>query len=182
MKHFVVVGLLSVLLACNGETTLDEKSDCRQDDSACGEGFECRPVDSGEFACVPEAGDVGVEQSSDAEMVPDARVELPDAGRGDATVEVPDMMQASDADGDGVPDSTDNCRAVNNPDQTDSDSDGLGDACDAEPNAQNFILTGQFVTLGGLSVDNEHTLRAKATAGGNTATDGQLLLKGSVSP
>lgn len=35
-----------------------------------------------------------------------------------------------DADGDGVPDSSDNCVDEPNPDQTDSDGDGKGDACD----------------------------------------------------
>ena len=33
-------------------------------------------------------------------------------------------------DGDGVPDAQDNCLAVANADQTDSDSDGYGDACE----------------------------------------------------
>ena len=36
----------------------------------------------------------------------------------------------ADSDGDGRADVDDNCPAVSNPDQTDSDSDGLGDACD----------------------------------------------------
>ncbi len=35
-----------------------------------------------------------------------------------------------DSDGDGIRDSVDNCPAVANPDQADSDSDGIGDACD----------------------------------------------------
>ncbi len=36
-----------------------------------------------------------------------------------------------DGDGDGIPDVTDNCPGVANPDQTDTDGDGQGDACDA---------------------------------------------------
>jgi subtilisin family serine protease len=35
-----------------------------------------------------------------------------------------------DTDGDGSPDSTDNCPTISNPDQADIDSDGIGDACD----------------------------------------------------
>jgi hypothetical protein len=36
----------------------------------------------------------------------------------------------NDGDGDGVPDSLDNCRFTYNPDQADRDEDGVGDACD----------------------------------------------------
>jgi len=38
-----------------------------------------------------------------------------------------------DADGDGVPSSTDNCPFVSNADQADRDGDGIGDACDICP-------------------------------------------------
>ena len=37
----------------------------------------------------------------------------------------------SDVDSDGVPDGQDNCPAIFNPSQVDSDGDGVGDACDA---------------------------------------------------
>lgn len=100
----------------------------------------------------------------------------------DAAAETPNTMSVVDDDGDGVPDAADNCRNADNPDQQDTDDDGLGDPCEAEPNVQNFTLLGQFVALGGRAVDNEHTLHVKANTAENTATDGQLLLKGSVSP
>lgn len=38
-----------------------------------------------------------------------------------------------DSDGDGVPDRTDTCIWVPNPDQADTDADGLGDPCDQSP-------------------------------------------------
>jgi PKD repeat protein len=37
-----------------------------------------------------------------------------------------------DLDGDGIPDPSDNCRDVANPDQSDLDADRIGDACDAD--------------------------------------------------
>ncbi|MCX6712743.1 MAG: peptidoglycan-binding protein [Candidatus Vogelbacteria bacterium] len=40
----------------------------------------------------------------------------------------------TDTDGDGVPDTSDNCSAVVNADQVDADGDGIGDACDSTPN------------------------------------------------
>ncbi|MCB0090811.1 MAG: choice-of-anchor D domain-containing protein, partial [Caldilineaceae bacterium] len=39
---------------------------------------------------------------------------------------------AADGDNDGIPDGTDNCPAVSNPDQANFDGDGQGDACDAD--------------------------------------------------
>ena len=42
-----------------------------------------------------------------------------------------------DTDGDGVPDSLDNCPAVPNPGQADSDGDGVGDTCDNCPTTSN---------------------------------------------
>jgi len=42
-----------------------------------------------------------------------------------------------DSDGDGVFDFQDNCQSVHNPDQSDKDSDGFGDACDNKPRNKN---------------------------------------------
>ncbi len=46
-----------------------------------------------------------------------------------------DPNRAYDEDGDGVDDASDNCVAIANTDQTDSDNDGIGDACDAVDNS-----------------------------------------------
>ena len=53
---------------------------------------------------------------------------LTSAGRGDAFV----ARFAPDRDGDGITDEADNCPLVPNPDQTDTDGGGSGDACDAD--------------------------------------------------
>ena len=47
------------------------------------------------------------------------------------------MATVVDTDGDGVPDSQDNCPTVYNPDQLDGDDDGIGDSCDLCPNVLN---------------------------------------------
>ncbi len=44
------------------------------------------------------------------------------------------VVSATDLDGDGVPDTTDNCLAVANAGQTDTDADGFGNHCDADFN------------------------------------------------
>lgn len=45
----------------------------------------------------------------------------------------------ADIDGDGIPNTSDNCMFVYNPDQLDADSDGVGDVCDVAPLVANPI-------------------------------------------
>ena len=53
----------------------------------------------------------------------------PAAGNADGDNSTPDTS-LPDSDGDGIADSLDNCPTVSNPEQTDTDGDGQGNACD----------------------------------------------------
>jgi hypothetical protein len=57
--------------------------------------------------------------------------------------------QRPDSDGDGVPDTQDNCPADQNADQSDADGDGVGDACDRCPGT----AAGSVITRDGCSVE-----------------------------
>lgn len=73
---------------------------------------------------------------------------------------------APDADGDEVPDASDNCVNVANPDQSDIDGDTLGDACDANSHAP--VVGVQAGDANG----NEGTAGNPQTSGSFTDLDG----------
>ena len=64
-----------------------------------------------------------------------------------------------DADGDGEPDSLDNCPGTYNPDQADGDDDGVGDACDVN----SFTVTPSTSGNGTISPSTPQTVNFGAT-------------------
>ncbi|MEM9056235.1 MAG: hypothetical protein AAGD86_02085 [Pseudomonadota bacterium] len=64
---------------------------------------------------------------------------ISDGGRPASTVS-DIMIITADSDSDGLPDSNDNCTAVANPDQLDTDGDAIGNACDPDIATPNDCL------------------------------------------
>jgi RHS repeat-associated protein len=81
----------------------------------------------------------------------------------------------NDVDGDGVPNVTDNCPSVANPNQADQDGDGLGDACDAAPTNPDQDGDG---LKDGDEVRIYHTDPAKADTDGDGVSDGVEVAQG----
>jgi hypothetical protein len=85
---------------------------------------------------------------------------IPPTGGGTTTTPPP-----PDADADGVPDSSDNCVALPNGDQSDLDADGKGDACDACPETANPGSQACPPTLTALSTPDEICIGTTSAAG-----------------
>jgi len=81
------------------------------------------PVDNGN--CDLTSDDLTVDQRSEARPGT-----LLDCDVGALELQAAEGDPADDGDGDGTPDIIDNCEFVSNPDQLDTDGDGVGDACE----------------------------------------------------
>jgi len=53
----------------------------------------------------------------------------------------PPVPQPHDQDGDGIPDDSDNCLEIPNPDQRDTDTDSIGNRCDPDLNNDGRVTT-----------------------------------------
>ena len=183
--HFALVILLLSAWGCDGTTPAGPPADCSENGVGCSPGFSCVLGEDDTYDCVPESsGELDLGMAVDGTLpMPDAQSLDAAATPTDGTVPPqPDASLTTDGDGDGIVDADDNCPAVSNADQADSDGDGAGDACDEAPNVGNFYLNGQFLTIGGRSVDDAHTLGTKVTTGAGESTDGTLILQGGISP
>ncbi len=97
------------------------------------------------------------------------------------TINLTVSAPVTDTDGDGVPDSTDNCPSVANADQADADGDGLGNACDSNSYAPAVATAAAdasgnegdtLTTLGAFSdADGNSTLIITKASGDGTVVD-----------
>jgi hypothetical protein len=141
----------------DGDGTRDCLDNCpvvanpgQTDDDGNGVGDACEDrEDAGLVDCNGNGVDDGVETSTgqaedcDDNGTPD-ECELDADGDGliDACDRCPQIDDSSDSDGDGLPDCVDNCPDIVNPDQLDSNGDGIGDLCNEVGVAPNFCGAG----------------------------------------
>jgi hypothetical protein len=91
----------------------------------------------------------------------------------------------ADADGDGVPDASDNCPTVSNPDQADRDGDHIGDACDNCPDDFNPSQTdadgnGIGDVCDSAAPTSLSLKQVQLTADANNRSKGKIVVRGAV--
>lgn len=82
------------------------------------------------------------------------------------------LCKIEDADSDGVPDDTDNCPTVSNPDQADSNNDGFGDAC-VDPTA---IISAKAAVGNSIQVGPYSEIKQGAVVGDGVVIGGNTLV------
>ena len=85
-----------------------------------------------------------------------------------------------DVDGDGVSNDSDNCVSVANADQADRDGDGLGDACDGQPENPQFTVTEQVVQPTLKSSNGAHSIETGGRIAVTVSTNGQYIMEARV--
>lgn len=126
--------LASLLGACDGSSSNPTSTPAAQDTDGDGvpDSSDAFPNDATES--VDTDGD-GIGNNADTDDDDDGFTDAEETAAGSDPLDsssVPSTTPPTDTDGDGVADSIDNCQDVKNADQTNSDTDALGDACDTD--------------------------------------------------
>ena len=85
----------------------------------------------------------------------------------DGTIQATGFEQVLDGDDDGVTDDSDNCPTVANPEQEDSDEDGIGDACDT--NSESYQCVGVVIHPVGSAIASEYGIDYETVMGWHCA-------------
>lgn len=182
MRFVVVLVLLVGVAGCENGTNVPPPSYFTCDESVgCQAGYTCNLETQ---RCVPSADGGALSDASgmaDAFLAADMGEALDAMSEIDAMSEV-DAAMPADSDEDGVADTDDNCLNAANPDQSDTDADGRGDACDARPEHADFQLFGQFLLFGGLLVDDDYSLQGGGFTAHGLVSDGEFQLRGGFAP
>ena len=132
---------------------------CRATGDACESDADCQPCEVGTFCetdrCDPDTErclihrEVACDADADCQLCvlpqPSTCMAEGDCPAGSACVSSLVVAPAgvADADGDGIPDSQDNCPLVANPSQSDGDGDGIGDHCDPQTCGNGVVEEGE---------------------------------------